>query len=233
VGAERLQVREPERIVSTDSFADKDGNVVEPSVYGMKDWPKEALITAARAVTRAGANPSIGSPATWRRPEMGTKTEALAKQFEAKAQDALATLEQLSDTDWKKVTAAEKWPVGVTAHHMAGVFHVLPNVVAAIVAGQPLDGFGFDKMDEFNAQHAKDYANCTKAETVELYKNGVAASAAAIRALNDNDLAKSGTLVRGAPSMTAEQVIAGGLLHHIDEHFGSIRKTIGHKEPQR
>jgi uncharacterized protein YndB with AHSA1/START domain len=39
------EVVEPERIVSTDSFADKDGNVVEPSQYGIPDWPKEALIT--------------------------------------------------------------------------------------------------------------------------------------------------------------------------------------------
>jgi hypothetical protein len=28
--------------------------------------------------------------------------------------------------------------------------------------------------------------------------------------------------------MTAEQLITGGLLTHIDEHFGSIRKTVGH-----
>jgi uncharacterized protein YndB with AHSA1/START domain len=39
------EIVEPSRIVSTDSFSDKDGNVVDPSVYGMKDWPAEALIT--------------------------------------------------------------------------------------------------------------------------------------------------------------------------------------------
>ena len=42
---------------------------------------------------------------------MGTKSEALAKQFEVKVQDAIATLEKLSEADWKKVTEAEKWPV--------------------------------------------------------------------------------------------------------------------------
>ena len=36
----------PERIVCTDSFADADGNVVEPSHYGMSPtWPREALVT--------------------------------------------------------------------------------------------------------------------------------------------------------------------------------------------
>jgi uncharacterized protein YndB with AHSA1/START domain len=44
------EVVEPDRIVSTDSFSDKDGNVVKPSQYGMSlDWPVEALITVTFA----------------------------------------------------------------------------------------------------------------------------------------------------------------------------------------
>ena len=36
----------PERIVSTDTFADADGNIVEPTQYGMSaSWPREALVT--------------------------------------------------------------------------------------------------------------------------------------------------------------------------------------------
>jgi len=42
------------------------------------------------------------------RTSMGAKTEALARQFEEKARDAVATLEKLGDADWKKVTAAER-----------------------------------------------------------------------------------------------------------------------------
>ena len=40
------EVVAPERIVSTDSFADAEGNIVEPTQYGMSaTWPREALIT--------------------------------------------------------------------------------------------------------------------------------------------------------------------------------------------
>jgi uncharacterized protein YndB with AHSA1/START domain/predicted enzyme related to lactoylglutathione lyase len=36
----------PERIVSTDTFADADGNVVDPTHYGMSaTWPREAVVT--------------------------------------------------------------------------------------------------------------------------------------------------------------------------------------------
>jgi uncharacterized protein YndB with AHSA1/START domain len=44
------EIVEPERIVSTDSFSDKDGNVVEPTSYGMSAaWPREALLTLTLA----------------------------------------------------------------------------------------------------------------------------------------------------------------------------------------
>jgi hypothetical protein len=67
---------------------------------------------------------------------MGAKSEALAKQFEAKAQEAAAVLEKLSDADWKKVTEAEKWTVGVTAHHLASVLEPIAGMITAIVSGQ-------------------------------------------------------------------------------------------------
>jgi hypothetical protein len=49
---------------------------------------------------------------------MGARSEALARQFETRAEEAIAALQRLSDADWKKATAAEKWSVGVTAHHL-------------------------------------------------------------------------------------------------------------------
>jgi uncharacterized protein YndB with AHSA1/START domain len=39
------EVVAPERIVFTDSFADEEGNPVEPRHYGMPDWPFESLVT--------------------------------------------------------------------------------------------------------------------------------------------------------------------------------------------
>src|SRR5437762_10054557 len=70
------------------------------------------------------------------RTSMGAKTEALAKQFEGKARDAVATLQKLGDADWKKVTAAEKWTVGVTAHHLAGALEAVAGIVTGIVSGR-------------------------------------------------------------------------------------------------
>jgi len=72
-----------------------------------------------------------------------------------------------------------------------------------------------------------EHADCTRMETVELYRKG-AAEATTIRALSDEDLARSGRLVPGAPPMTVEELISRGLLGHIDDHVGSIRMAVGH-----
>lgn len=159
---------------------------------------------------------------------MGTKTEELARQFEVKSRDALATLEKLSDVDWRKVTEAEKWSVGVTAHHLASVLEPVSSMIKAVAARQAPGDLSMELIHEMNAQHAKDFADCTRAETIELHRKGSSTAAATIRGLSDADLATGGTVLQGLPPMTAEQLIAGGLLGHIDEHYGSIRKTVGH-----
>ena len=157
---------------------------------------------------------------------MGAKGEALAKQFEAKAQEATGVLEKLSDADWKKVTAAEKWSVAVTAHHVAGSHEPIANILKTVASGQSMPNFTMDMLNDMNAQHAKEFANCTKADTIALHKKGAAAAAAVVRGLSDDQLAKSGTVLAGMPAMSAEQIVTGILINHIDDHFGSIRKTV-------
>jgi hypothetical protein len=158
---------------------------------------------------------------------MGAKGEALAKQFEAKAQEATAVMEKLGEGDWKKVTAAEKWPVGVTAHHVAQGHEGIAGIVKAVAAGQSMGNFTLDMLHEMNAKHAKDFASVGKAETIDLHKKNAAAAAAVVRGLSDDQLAKSGTVLSGMPPMTVEQVVTNILINHIDDHFGSIKKTVG------
>ena len=44
------EVVEPERLVSTDSFSDEEGNLLQPAHYGMSpEWPSETLLTVTFA----------------------------------------------------------------------------------------------------------------------------------------------------------------------------------------
>jgi uncharacterized damage-inducible protein DinB len=158
---------------------------------------------------------------------MGARAESLAKQFEAKAAEMTGVIKGLSDTDWKKTTAAEKWSVGVTAHHVAGGHEGILGIVKTLAAGQSIPNFTMDMLNEMNAKHAKEQANCTKAETLALHEKGAATAAAAVRTLSDTELDRKGTVLTGMPPMTTQQVIESILINHIADHMGSIRKTIG------
>ncbi len=157
---------------------------------------------------------------------MGAKGEAYAKQLEAKVQDATALLEKLTEADWKKTTAAEKWTVAATAHHIARSYEPITGIIKTIAAGQSVPNFTAQMLDEMNAQHANEFAACSKPETITLLKKGASEAAATVRGLSDVALANSGTVFTGMPPMTAEDMVKMALLGHIDEHFGSIRKTI-------
>ena len=155
------------------------------------------------------------------------RIEAYVTQFEAKLTDAVALVQKLSDTDWRKVTVAEKWSVGVTAHHVATALEPIAGMIVGVASGQVPGTFTMAMLDEMNAEHAKQHANCTRAETIALLEKGAAAAAAAVRGLSDEALATRATVLADAPPMSAEELIMGGLLGHIDDHFGSIRKTVG------
>jgi Mycothiol maleylpyruvate isomerase N-terminal domain len=158
---------------------------------------------------------------------MGAKSEALAKQYEAKVQEATGVLEGLSDADWKKTTAAEKWTVGVAAHHIAGSHEGIAGIIKTVAAGQSMPNFTLDALHEMNAKHAHEFANVGKAETVALHKKGAAAAAQVVRGLDDADLAKSGTVLSGMPPMSVEQIVTNILIHHVDEHLGNIKAAVG------
>ena len=158
---------------------------------------------------------------------MSARSESLAKQFETQATEMTEAIEKLTDADWKKVTSAEKWSVGVTAHHVAGAHEGIAGIVKTIAAGQSVPNFTMAMLNEMNAKHAQEHAYCTRAETLALHKKGAAAAAAMVRGLSDAELDRSGTVLAGMPPMTTQQVIEGILINHINEHLASIRATVG------
>ena len=80
----------------------------------------------------------IRDDSTLREAIMGARAEALAKQFEVKAQEASAIFESLTDAEWKKKTSSEKWPVGVVAHHIAVSHELIAGIIKTIADGKPL-----------------------------------------------------------------------------------------------
>jgi hypothetical protein len=102
-------------------------------------------------------------------------------------------------------------------------------MVAAVVAARAsAAAFHLDMVDAMNAQHGKDYAGCTKGGDGRALQRGATVAAGVIRSLRADQQVRTGIVLADAPPRTAEELITGGLRAHLDEHFGSIRKTVGH-----
>ena len=157
---------------------------------------------------------------------MAGKAEALAKQFEAKVQEATGVFDRLCDDDWKKTTS-ENWTVGVVAHHVANGHEGISGIIKTVAGGKSVPGFTMDMLHDMNAKHAKEFANVSKTETIALHKKNAAAAASVVRGLSDADLAKSGTVLTGMPPMSVEQIVNAILLNHVEEHLKSIKQAIG------
>jgi hypothetical protein len=158
---------------------------------------------------------------------MANRAESLAKTFEAKVDEATAVLERLSEADWKTITSAEKWSVGVTAHHIAVSHELIAGIIQTIADGKSGPNLDMDAIHAMNATHARDHAGCTKSETLALHERNAAAAAATVRGLGDAQLDRSGLVIAGAPPMSAAQLAGGLLVGHVDEHLRSIRATVG------
>ncbi len=160
---------------------------------------------------------------------MGARANALAKQFEEASQAMTDALGRLGDADWRKTTSAEKWTVGVLAHHVALGHAAIANLIKTVVAGQSVPNLTMAMIDEQNAKHAREHAKCTKAETLELHKKNAATAAGIVRGLSDAELDRSGSVLAGMPPMTAQQAVERILINHVKEHLGSIRTAVGAK----
>jgi hypothetical protein len=159
---------------------------------------------------------------------MGQRSQALAEQFEQANRQMTATIERCSEAQWKARTSSETWPVGVVAHHVAQSHEGIAGLVRMIANGQPLPPMTMDMINQGNAEHAKQFANVTREETLALIKKNGAAAASAVRELSDEQLDRSAPVL-GGPPMTAQQVIERVLIGHVKEHHGSIQAILGAK----
>ena len=160
---------------------------------------------------------------------MGARAEQLAKKFDESCGEFNKVVESLSDADWKKVTSAEKWPVGVVAHHVAEGHANIGGLIHLVAKAQPMPGLTMDMINANNAKHAKEQANVTKADALAVLKANGEKASGLVRGLSDAELDRSASVLAGMPSVTAAQAIEGILINHVHEHLGSIRATIGAK----
>jgi hypothetical protein len=141
--------------------------------------------------------------------------------------ELIVLVEALSETEWRTICPNEGRTVGVLVHHVASVLPGELGMIQAVASGQPVTGVTPELGDQMNAQHAVDYASCSREETLELLHGNSGLVVDAIRELGDAELDQAArvSLHRDAP-LTAQYLIEDHPLGHTYKHLVSIRAVL-------
>ena len=159
---------------------------------------------------------------------MSKRAEALAAELDQVNAALEREIERCSEEDWRRTCSGEGWTVGVAARHVAVAHESIVGLVQAVANGQPVPPITAGMLDAYNAQHAIEFASCTRDEVLALHRRGARAAADAVRTLGDEQLDCTApvALLGGAPA-SAQQLVEAGLIGHPKEHLASIRAAVG------
>ena len=155
-----------------------------------------------------------------------TKTEQMVARFDAVNDEAIALVDGCGDERWRAASAAEGWSAAVVAHHIAAVHGEFMPLARAFAGGETFSpGSSMHDVDRINAEHASEFANAGKAETVEALRTNGASLAQLLRTITDDALDRTaGTY--GGREMTVAQVVEWIIIGHAQEHLASLRATV-------
>ena len=155
-----------------------------------------------------------------------TRAAELAANFERLNNDAIGLVTGCTDEQWRRTTHAEGWTVAATAHHLAIVQRAFIGMVARLAAGETYTPtMSMDEIHRGNAEHAAEFAEADRPETLEILHSSGAQMASRIRSIDDAGLDRiAGTF--GGNELTVAQVIEYVVIGHAREHVTSIKETL-------
>jgi hypothetical protein len=96
-----------------------------------------------------------------------------------------------------------------------------------IVAGEAIPEITMETIDQMNAQHAKEHANCTTEEVLALLRKNGSAFADYLEGLSEADLARTGYLAAIGGDVSAQQLIEMVTLQSGGEHLDNMKAATG------
>ena len=153
-----------------------------------------------------------------------TRAQELAAAFVEEIAPVIETVEALTDEQWRLKTASEGWPAGVVAHHIAARPGI-DGLEGILTRNRQMVAQDLNDLDAVNARHAREFADCTKEETLDLLRHTSSRVGQLIAGLTDEQLKAHGE-VMGRGVVTAEQWIPIMMLTHVRAHHDSIVQTV-------
>lgn len=160
---------------------------------------------------------------------MSERAAHLAEAFDEVNGGVIAFAERCSAEEWRRITDAEQWQVGVVCRHIARSLEVYPGIIRRLVSDEPPPAqYNWDDIHRSNAEQAKEWADGSKDEAIKLLQTHRAELAQTIRPLTDVQLNRSSVSPLTGKELSTAQFI-DGMIGHVRAHLESARATVAHQ----
>jgi hypothetical protein len=158
---------------------------------------------------------------------MSKRSSALAERLEAGARALADLASALTDAEWETRGPKDQRPMGVLVHHVASMYPIEIELAQLLAQGKPIAGVAWENVHAINAAHARDNANVTKEEALDLLARNSAAAAAAIRAMSDEELDRAAPISLNADApLTTQFMLEDHAVRHAYHHLAAIRAVL-------
>ena len=147
---------------------------------------------------------------------------ALAEEMADANAEFVAFVQSCSDDEWRAMCRAERWRIGVVAHHIAWGHERAADWINAIRNGIPIPGSP-RAHDASNAIKAAQVAGISREEVIFLARRNTDRLVAVLRSLTDEDFERA---VPFGPARGRPLSIEGLGRSHLDRHLASMRATL-------
>jgi hypothetical protein len=101
------------------------------------------------------------------------------------------------------------------------------GLVQLVANGQEVPAITMEMLDAANAQHAQEFANVSREETLELLKRDGATVTSTLRGLTDQQLDRTAPMAfAGGQAWSARDLIERILIGHPTQHGASIKAAL-------
>jgi hypothetical protein len=147
---------------------------------------------------------------------------AMAEEIADANAEFTGFVESCSDEEWRTICRAERWRLGVVAHHIAWGHERAADWINAIRNGIPIPGSP-RAHDASNAIKAAQVAGIGRDEVIFLARRNADRLVAVLRSLTDEDFKRA---VPFGPARGRPLTIEGLGRSHLDRHLASMRATV-------
>jgi len=147
---------------------------------------------------------------------------AMAEEIADANAEFIALLKSCSDEEWRTICRAERWRVGVVAHHIAWGHERAADWINAIRNGIPIAGSP-QSHNASNAIKAAQVAGISRDEVMFLARRNADRLLTVLRSLTEDDFKRA---VPFGPARGRPLTIEGLGRSHLDRHLASMRATL-------